>query len=61
MKLRDVELKECEACGDDFPPTSPNQKYCLPCSHALRGVSKNWRKEVKRKLKGSKDENENRA
>jgi len=55
MKLPNIELKECEACGDAFPPTSCNQKYCLPCSHALRGVNKTWRGEVKKKLKGEKE------
>jgi len=30
--------------------SSPNQRYCLPCSHALRGVKRDWRGEVMKKL-----------
>lgn len=43
-------VKQCDCCGDDYPMSSPNQRYCLPCSHALRGVNKGWRGEVMKKL-----------
>jgi len=43
-------IKQCHCCGEDYPMSSPNQRYCLPCSHALRGVNKGWRGEVMKKL-----------
>ncbi len=43
-------IKQCDCCGDDYPMSSPNQRYCLPCSHALRGVTHSWRGEVMKKL-----------